>query len=302
MDKKVRRMFIVKMDLHTHSIFSDGSDTPVELIKKAKEEGITCLAITDHDTIKGNISDSDIEMIFGVEFSILTKHGREHILGYDFDLNNKEILSLVAKIDKYSRRNSELYLYYLQKQFGIYFPEEEINNLLTKNKNIGRPDLAKLCCKYKFARSIDEAFILYLKEVLELARPYKKGVTEEEVLATIKKANGLSSLAHLVSLDLSYEELNNKIKRLKEMGLNALECQHYKHDLQTRKQIQDFIKKYDFLESGGTDYHGISKPYVQLGYGKNFNVNIDTLSIVDEIRCRHQKNKVKTFSNNQRPK
>lgn len=157
------------IDLHTHSCYSDGEYTPNELILKAKKEGITTIAITDHDTILGNKNitltkeeKTGIKIVSGIELSAKTSSGQMHILGYNIDINNQALNDKTIEL-----KNNSLYsilgiLVQIKKDYNITFSTEEILTILNSKGNIGRPDIAKLCIKYNYVSSVKEAFDKYL--------------------------------------------------------------------------------------------------------------------------------------------
>ena len=116
------------------------------------------------------------------------------------------------------------------------------------------------------------------------------GITEEECIAAIKNSGGIVSLAHPSSLRMSDEELEEKVKHYKELGLDALEVYHPNNSRRQRAFYYSLAKKYNLLISGGTDYHGYEvKPNIILGHGKNGNVDIreNDVSLVKALRKRH---------------
>ena len=140
-----------KMDMHTHSIYSDGSNTPKELIELAINNNVTTLALTDHDNIEGSkeiirLNNGRINIYSGVELSIMAPKGRFHMLGYNIDLENEELNKKLREIKETSIYNLLLYIDVLKKDFGLYIPESEIDKLIkiiekdiknSKNKGLG---------------------------------------------------------------------------------------------------------------------------------------------------------------------
>ena len=175
------------IDLHTHTCYSDGEYTPDELIKYAIKHDIGVLGITDHDTISGvkTIKDEDykdITIFKGIELTAKVDKGRMHILGYGIDLENEILNSKMSELKENSINQVISILEQIRKDYGIVFSEEDINALLTANHNIGRPDVARLCIKYGYAVSVDDAFKRYLipayekKITYQYAKPIVDGV------------------------------------------------------------------------------------------------------------------------------
>lgn len=279
------------IDLHTHSCFSDGEYTPNELILKAKREGITTIAITDHDTVLGNQNitltkeeKEGIKIIPGIELSAKVPKGQMHILGYNIDIYNKELNAKIIEL-----KNNSLYsmlgiLVQIKKDYGITFSTEEILNILNFKGNIGRPDIAKLCIKHQYSSTVKEAFNNYLIPANSKISEIKKGITYEECLRLIKNAGGIPVLAHPKTLKCNDNELEEIIKELKEHGLVGIEAYHSIHTPEEIEKYIEFANQYNLLISGGSDYHGpLTKPNIKLGTGINNNIKVKHLTITKRL-------------------
>lgn len=292
-----------KMDLHTHTDHSDGELTPTQLVEIAYCSGIRTLSITDHDNLGGiknidwgyllinGISKEMVELIPGIELSAKVPVGQMHILGYGIDIENKELNDKIKTL-----RNNSLYgvlsiLVQIRKDYGITFSNEDIEKLVNDSlvKNIGRPDVGKLCMdeKYKYAKNMKEAFDKYLIDAYNKTRANYKGIPPEECIKLIRTAGGIPVLAHPKSLDLSEKDFLIKLKELISYGLGGIEVYHSTHSPEDMEYFKTIANKYDLLISGGSDYHGPKvKPDIELGTGRNNNLNIKQLSLVDELHRR----------------
>lgn len=288
-----------KIDLHIHTIYSDGEYTPSEIFGKVKNAGLEVFSITDHDNIEGAkqmTSKEGIIYIPGVELTAKTPIGREHILGYAINLEDSTLNKVLREKSKSDKENFLLYCKTLKSEFGISFPQEEIDAVMNRVGNVGRVDLSNLLRKYGYVASQEEAFQKYLHPVNDLVRGKKKGLTEEECICLIKSAGGYVSLAHPISLNpiykkqdlkVTYRELRERLIRMQQMGLDAIEIQHIHQDNPFRKMLSSLASELSLLESGGTDYHGEKiKPGVEIGSGYHGNVAIKSLSLVDEITSK----------------
>lgn len=284
-----------KVDLHTHSIYSDGSKSPSELLRLAKNNNIATYAITDHDNIEGSKElikqeHSDITLYSGVELTAKVSKGRMHILGYNINLDNPELNRVLKEMKEASIYNLMLYIEVLKLDFGIVLPKDKIESLLSAKGNIGRPHLALLLIDMGICKTVDEAFDNYLTHAYKKVSKIKKGLTKEECIDLINGAGGIPVLAHPVSLKLSKEGLNEEVKYLKSRGLQGIEIYHIHNKPEDRIYYQELADKYDLLVSGGTDYHGEEvKPNVKIGSGIDGNVNIPvhTLSLTRNIKSRY---------------
>ena len=284
------------IDLHTHTNFSDGELSPDKLIREAIQNRIGTIAITDHDTIRGIqnldkesqiILDSGIQIIDGIELSAKSKKGSMHILGYDIDINNQELNNKMSLLRDNAFNATLSVMEQIKRDYNIVFKYEDIKNLINSQHNIGRPDLAKLCIKYGYASSVQDAFDKYLNEARNKTRSTAKGLPKEECIKLITASNGIPVLAHPKTLELSEKELLILIREMIEYGLKGIEVYHSSH---TKEEIELYLsiaKKYNLLISGGSDYHGpLVKPNINIGTGENHNLNIKELSLVNYIKNR----------------
>ena len=158
------------IDLHLHTTASDGSDTPSELIRKARERGLGVISITDHDTIAGSLEAialpfDGVKVITGIEFSCTVPGDSGfdcHILGYGFDPEHPAFLGAIAHGREMRLYKLESRLVYLKKHFDIEFTDDEIAWLHSLN-SVARPHLARLIIKRGLASDVADAFDRYLK-------------------------------------------------------------------------------------------------------------------------------------------
>lgn len=280
------------VDMHMHTNYSDGDLSPNELIEKAIKNNVGTMAITDHNTIEGLRNfDSNfkkkIEIINGIELSAKSLKGTMHILGYDIDIENKILNDKMHELKNNSFQREISLIEQLKKDYEIEFDYQDIINLLNSNHNLGRPDLAKLLIKYGKAKTVNEAFEKYLVSVNKKIKGINKELDYNECINLILKSGGIPVLAHPKSLNLNEEELATLLEEMKLSGLMGIEVYHPTHNDEERKLFLKFANKYKFLISGGTDYHGeITKPDIEIGTGRNNNIKIKKLSLLDEIKNR----------------
>lgn len=278
------------VDMHMHSIYSDGELTPNELIKKAYENNIGIISITDHDTLLGlkNIThDFDeacyVKVIPGIELSAKAKKGRMHILGYDFDIDNKSLNDKMNEI-----RNNSVYsvialINQLKIDYDIMFDSKDIKKLFSIEGNIGRPNVAKLLVKEGYVKSVQESFDKYLISAYRKTRALNRGLSYEECIKVIKDAGGISVLAHPNQLKMDDEELEKILKSMINCGLDGIEVYHSGHTKEETKRYLELSKKYNLLVSAGSDYHGkMVKPDVEIGVTSSG--KIKKLTLLDKIK------------------
>lgn len=281
------------IDLHSHSTHSDGTLTPSELLILAKEKGIEYFAITDHDDIEGskNLIESKhdgITIYSGVELNAKVDKGQMHILGYNIDLYNEELNNRLKELKENSKHNIMLYVNQLKEDFNIELPQKDIDEILNREGNIGRPLLALLLIKYGYVSTVAEAFDKYLRD--DKVRNHKMWITKEECINLILNAGGIPVLAHPFTLKLTDEELHKEIKTLVGLGLKGIEIVHSNGNEEQREYYKQLAKEFNLITTGGTDYHGKEvKPNIELGTGIKGNVKLfkETISIIDRIETRY---------------
>ena len=279
------------IDLHVHTTASDGELSPTEIINEALKKEITILSITDHDTIDGykklEYDHNKITIIPGIELSAKSKTGRMHILGYNININDVNLNNKLKELRENSINNFLNMLMILEKDYGITFSTNEIKKILNSTHNLGRPDLAKLLIKYQLAETFDDAFTKYLIDVNEKVRNKSAKPSAIECLNIISQANGIPILAHPNTLLLDDDELYSLIINLKEHGLMGLEVYHSNlSKIESKKYIEIAIRENLFI-TGGSDYHGpIAKKEIKLKTGKNNNVKIKSLNILNYIKTK----------------
>jgi len=258
-----------KIDLHMHTTVSDGTDTPEEILEQVRKAGIDLFAITDHDAIKGcriirsALREGDPRFITGVEFSCRDEEGQYHILGYHYDPDAESIRELAQYSHNLRMKKIHMRLEHLETEFGIAFPDEEVERLLALD-NPGKPHLALLLVKYGYAQTKEEAMEQYLNRLRIRAEFLKP----EQAISGILAGGGIPVLAHPSygngdQLILG-NDLEIRIARLTEFGLQGLEAFYSGFAPLQRKELLYYAKQYGLFVSAGSDYHGANK-LVELG-------------------------------------
>lgn len=253
----------MNIDLHIHSILSDGTDTPKEIVDKAKTLGIRLMSITDHDCIGAAKEASDyaaqngIKYINGVELSTFGVN-EIHILGYCFDSQNAQLLEKLDYFEKKRKERAGLILDRLY-QLGIKLDRDK---LPVSSASVGRLHIAKLMVEQGYSASIPEAFDKYLGANGKAYYPSKR-ITPMQGVQLINQAGGLPVIAHPLRF-LQQGKIKPLIEGLKPFGLQGIEAYYPVHDEATSKQILRLAKQYGLIATGGTDYHGANRN-VELG-------------------------------------
>ena len=253
----------MKIDLHTHSNFSDGTDRPSELINKALSQGITTLALTDHDTVAG--WDEAIEwlrpgmdLVLGSEISCQTEDGISvHMLGLLFDRENQSLQEMMAATRDNRLGRMERIIAKMNAA-AIEITIEEVHAQLSEGATLGRPHLADALVAKGLAKSRDEVFADWLAN----SSPFyvaHYSPTPEVAIAAIKAAGGVAVIAHpLASLRgrvVSLESFDSYIAA----GLDGIEVKHRDQTLEQQELLLSIATSADLAMTGSSDYHGNGK-------------------------------------------
>ena len=256
------------IDLHCHSIFSDGTLTPAELVAMAGKEKLGGLAITDHDTIEGvpeflaAAQKADLPALSGVELS--ANHGDIpiHILGYGFDHDNTALKTSLARLQQTRKTRNEKIIANLF-DLGIDVTYSEMQSIAGSGV-VGRPHFGKLLISLGKVQTIQEAFDKYLRKDRP-AYAAREKLPVDEAIRIIHQARGLAVLAHPGTIPLDNIKKMELINTFVEMGLDGIEIYYPIHSATFRKQLLSFCAQENLVITGGSDYHGDIRPGTRLG-------------------------------------
>ena len=262
----------MKIDMHIHTTYSDGELTPMQILNLCYDKNMKIISITDHNSILG-VKEAikinpykDIRIVTGIELSSKYRGGEQHILGYNFSLDNKELNEICKLIVEDSLRRIKSLVANLHLVYGISFKDEELQDIYNMVGNIGRPEIAKLCVKHGYVNKVQEAFDKFFIPIKDKTVKKQVDLTAKECIEYITKAGGIVSLAHPITLNKDINELKNHIKELKEYGLSAIEVYHSKHTQEYSGELLKIANDLELLCSAGTDYHGtLVKPNIFIG-------------------------------------
>ena len=255
-------------DLHTHSTASDGQYTPSELVKLAKDRGIEIMSLTDHDTIDGineaqrTGNELGIQVIRGVELSAEEYHNF-HILGYGFRDGDTELSRLCEKL-RAGRDDRKYKIIDFLREKGVDIDLSEVE-ALAGGEVIARPHFAQALVKHGYVSTNREAFDRYLDTEEFRAKVKRFKADSRTCVDVIESAGGKVSLAHPYQMGLPDDELESLVARLKDRGLDAIECYYPKYTPQQQAFYLHLTEKYRLRQTGGSDFHGEKvKPDVAL--------------------------------------
>lgn len=258
-------------DLHTHSVYSDGTDTPEEIVKTAEALGLTAVALCDHNTIAGlpeffeAASDKKVTAVGGVEITA-DYYGKEvHILGLLIEECHFDALNLFLEQIQFTkdRANYELCKKIVSAGYDIKY-ERIVES--GKKGTINRVHFANELIRCGYFSTVKEAFDKLLSEEHGLYIPTKR-VDFTAVLQLLHSLSIISVLAHPF-LNLDEQEIRSFITEAKQTGLVAMETDYSMFDREQAEKAKALCDEYGLLKCGGSDYHGTAKPHISLGTGR----------------------------------
>ncbi len=258
-----------KIDLHVHSTASDGSFSPQELVKLAKTQGLSAIAITDHDTVSGFALAAEAGQLMGIEvvpgIEISTKYGGPiHILGYYVDVNSEKLKPVLEwVVQDRDMRNMKI----AEKMAADGIPISYDKMRQRFGEVIGRPHFARILVELGLARNTRDAFDRYVEKGQKYYMP-RNFLSIERSVEIIREAGGVPVLAHPFQYKRDDAGLRDILEHCMEHGLMGMECRYSGYTQEQSAYLEALADEYGLLKTGGSDFHGISKPDIRLGEGK----------------------------------
>ncbi|MCU1274814.1 MAG: hypothetical protein JWO48_2245 [Bryobacterales bacterium] len=273
------------IDLHTHTDRSDGTSSPAELVRASVALGLEALGVTDHDTMDGYdltvplAAEAGLELICGIELSTrpdALKNGSRppsvHLLGYFLQSPPSAEFRDWIRGHQESRRQRNMVLIAKLQSLGLDISLEEVQAL---GKHLtGRPHFAKVLLRKGYVRTNQEAFDRYLADNAAASVEREEPALVEGV-RRIRDGGGLPSLAHPVRLpQRDRDSVAALLAVLVDSGLQGLEVYHSEHSAEQTALYKELAAEFKLVETGGSDFHGDNKPAIQLGTGRDGNLNL----------------------------
>ncbi|MBB4911398.1 PHP domain-containing protein [Actinophytocola algeriensis] len=262
----------MRIDLHTHSTASDGTDTPAQLVANAAGAGLDALAITDHDTTAGWDEAFDalppgLRLVRGAELSCVSPDGRGgqctvHLLAYLFDPAADAVVREYARA-RAERRERLARIADLMAADGFPISAESLLESVPETATAGRPHLAMALMRAGVVSSVDEAFARFLNDRGRYYLPSSRTPIFESI-EMIERAGGVTVLAHAFATHRGPTVTASVIKELAGVGLGGVEVDHPDHDQDARKRLRDLADEMGLITTGSSDYHGTNK-VIRLG-------------------------------------
>lgn len=262
------------VDLHLHSLYSDGSATPLELAELAARNKLTGIALTDHDTVDGVAEilahgrNLGLTVIPGLELSAVHREFTLHILGYGIDHTSNELTQWLEPLQR-SRQERNAKIIAKMRQLGLDVHVDEVQ-AISRCGQTGRPHIARLLLNKGIVDSLGQAFHQYLRRGAP-AWFSRFAYSAAESIDMIHLAGGLAVLAHPGQLDPELKILPLLIPELVERGLDGLEVHYPTHPSEVQRRLLALARKYNLVVTGGSDYHGKNRNMsVMAGGGNGF--------------------------------
>ncbi len=257
------------IDLHSHTVASDGSLTPTELVDLAKKVGLSAVAVTDHDTV-GGLAEAEsaaraleIEFVPGIEISVDHDPGQFHLLGYFVDHRYPPFLDRLGALQD-NRANRNVRMVERMHAAGVPLTLEDVAREAGGGQ-VGRPHMAKALVAKGVVATVQEAFDRYLGDGCPWHVPKLK-LEPPEAIAMVHEAGGLAFLAHPKFLRVPNEEaLAEALEGFRSLDRDGIEVYYSQHTSAETDRYLGLARRFGFLMSAGSDFHGVTKPNVHLG-------------------------------------
>ena len=259
-----------RCDLHSHSRFSDGTLTPTQLVRLAEAQGLSALALTDHNT-SGGLPEfleagrhSPVITVPGCEFSTEYRGKEVHMVGLFLGPETWPEVEDYVALMHLAKRNSNVKMIEALRRDGYDVSVEEAA-ALTESEDFNRSHVARVLMAKGVVASVREAFDTLLREGGGYYVPAKKLGTIATV-RFIRSYGGVPVLAHPF-LNLTADELREFLPKAKEAGLIAMETHYTEFSPETTRLAECMAREFGLKQSGGSDFHGETKPKIALGTG-----------------------------------
>ena len=268
----------VKVDLHIHTIYSDGVFSPEKIVDTAIDAGLDAIAITDHDNVLAypiaveyanrhakETGQKPLEILPGVEINTIYKNNEIHILGYFMNRDDSDFQEMLKSQQKARIEQTEEIIHLLNKKEGIHITFDKIKSLVADGGSIGRPHIAKAITLVGGTNSVMEAYNKYINNDSDVY-VQRKTISPHEAIEIIYDAGGIPVFAH----PFDVEDAENLIKEFMHYGLRGVEAYHRKHSPAMVEYYSSIAEKNGLIITGGSDFHAPNPNNGQIILGKNF--------------------------------
>jgi predicted metal-dependent phosphoesterase TrpH len=256
-----------RIDLHTHTTASDGALEPAELVTAALARGLTTIAVTDHDTVAGIVPSqaaargTGLTVLPGVELSARLDGRQLHLLGYGIDPTSRSLLDALHDLAERRVARARAMVEKLASA-GVPISWDDVA-AISRGVAVGRPHIAEALVRAGYAANVSDAFARYVGDNCPAYIP-SSSLTPAQAVEIVRAAGGQVALAHPLrrSKPLALAAI---LPDLKHAGISGLEVYHSEHDPEAAATLLEVAAREAMWWSGGSDFHGPSKPNVELG-------------------------------------
>ncbi|MEU9979807.1 PHP domain-containing protein [Streptomyces sp. NPDC050856] len=255
----------MRIDLHTHSTASDGTDTPAELVLAAAAAGLDVVALTDHDTTRGHAEaiaalarlDRELTLVTGAELSCRVDGVGLHMLAYLFDPDEPELAREreLVRDDRVPRARA---MVGRLQELGVAVTWERVA-AIAGDGSIGRPHIAEALVELGVVPTVSDAFTPEWLADGGRAYAQKHELDPFTAIRLVKAAGGVTVLAHPLAVKRGRTVPEAAIAELAACGLDGMEVDHMDHDEPTRARLRGLAGELGLLTTGSSDYHGTRK-------------------------------------------
>ncbi len=269
------------IDLHTHSVVSDGSELPERVVEMAAAAGCSAVALTDHDNLAGlaaaraTSERTGIRLVPGCEVSCTKPPapsgsgpvaGSVHVLVYFVEDTPGPLQDELAALRRDREERNDRLIARL-RELGIPIEIEMVmEEAGGKETGLGRPHFARVLVRLGAAESVDDAFDRWLADDRPGYVP-KARITVADAARLARESGGVPVLAHPLSLGLETQHLERLVASLAEAGLGGIEATYGRYSPDERKTLRQMAQRNGLVATGGSDYHGSFKPDLYVGTG-----------------------------------
>lgn len=253
----------MRIDLHTHTTFSDGTDTPTELLVNAKAAQLDVVAIMDHDSTRGWVEaeqaarSTGVALVRGTEISARHHGVSVHLLCYLQDPEHPALLAQHEKVREARITRAQTIVERLTPDFGITW--DDVLAHTSDGATIGRPHIADALVTAGVVENRSAVFVQLLRPGSPYYVPHY-APDALEAIAAIRSAGGVAVFAHPAAFARGRVVPDNVIGEMAEAGLNGLEVFHRDNPLDQRERLTSLARTHDLFITGSSDYHGDGKP------------------------------------------
>ncbi|MEW2083676.1 PHP domain-containing protein [Streptomyces sp. NPDC005283] len=255
----------MRIDLHTHSTASDGTDTPAELVRNASAAGLDVVALTDHDTTRGHAEaiaalPESLTLVTGAELSCRIDGVSLHLLAYLFDADEPELLREreLVRDDRVPRARA---MVAKLQELGVPVEWSQVARI-AGDGSVGRPHIASALVELGVVPTVSDAFTPEWIADGGRAHIIKHELDPFTAVRLVKAAGGVTVFAHPLAVQRGRTVPESAIAELAACGLDGIEVDHMDHDAPARARLRGLAADLGLLATGSSDYHGSRKTCV----------------------------------------